>query len=147
MRAENLAFAIVYMLHEASCNRQFIPVADFKDVLGESEVSTLIKMLRSVHIIITEKEFSDVVARAKAALHLTENGIGAYADDFPSSDGDDIIALNPALVDEMKRNYPGQLGYQMVRRFVSGFLGRLETCCKRWFTRRLGQRVVHEVPR
>lgn len=125
LRAEGLAFTIVYMLYEASCNKQFIPIEELGEVLDEHEMSTLIKMLRDIRIIVSRKEYIDAINYVRSVLDLPKDDNSILIPDSLSDDG--IVALNPAIVDEMRKtNGIGDLSYHMVRSFISELLGQLE---------------------
>jgi hypothetical protein len=125
LRADSLAFTIVYMLYEASCNKSFIPTEELRDVVGENEVSTLIKLLRDMKIIVSRKEYCDAIRQVRNALNLPSDEDNILVFDSLSDDG--IIALNPAVIEEMKKkNGHGELSYNMVRRFISDLLGSME---------------------
>jgi hypothetical protein len=125
LRADSLAFTIVYMLYEASCNKRFIPTEELREVVGETEVSTLVKLLRDMRVIVSRKEYCDAIRHVRSALNLSGEDSSILVFDSLSDDG--IIALNPAVIEEMrKKNGYGELSYNMVRRFISDLLGSME---------------------
>lgn len=124
MRAEGLTFTIVYMLYEASCSKQFIPIEELREVLDEAEMSTLIKMLQDIRIIVNRKEYIETIRYVRSMLGLPVDDTSAALDSYSD---DRIVALNPAVVEEMRReNGQGELSYRMVRGFISDLLGQLE---------------------
>ena len=125
MRAEGVTFTIVYMLYEASCNKQFIPMEELREVFDEGEISTLVKLLRDLHIIVSRKEYIETIKHVRSILGFPKEDNAMLVADSLSDDG--IIALNPALIDEMRRrNGVGELSYHMVRSFITELLGSLE---------------------
>nr|MDO8133534.1 hypothetical protein [Candidatus Njordarchaeum guaymaensis] len=125
MRADSLAFTIVYMLYEASCNKKFIPTKELRDVVGEADVSTIVNLLRDMRVIVSRKEYCDTIRQVRCGLNLPGEDNGSLVFDSLSDDG--IIALNPAVVEEMrKKNGHGELSYNMVRHFISDLLGSME---------------------
>ncbi|WXG44471.1 MAG: hypothetical protein WED04_10630 [Promethearchaeati archaeon SRVP18_Atabeyarchaeia-1] len=125
MRAEGLTFTIVYMLYDASCRKQFIPLDELREVFDEGEMSTLIKLLRDLRIIVSRREYIETIKYVKAKLGLPKEDDSVLTCDSLADDG--IIALNPALIDEIGRN-DGKSGssYQMIRSFITDLLGSLE---------------------
>jgi hypothetical protein len=125
LRAEGVAFTIVYMLYEASCNKQFIPMEELREVFDEAEISTLVKLLRDLRIIVSRKEYIEAIKYVRSILGLPKEDNSMLVTDSLSDEG--IIALNPALIDEMRRkNGVGELSYHMVRSFITELLGSLE---------------------
>lgn len=125
MRADSLAFTVTYMLYEASCNKRFIPADELRDVVGETEVSTLVKLLRDMRIIVSGREYCDAVRQVRSALNLTSEDDSSLVLDSLSDDG--IIALNPAVIEEMRqKNGRNGLGYNMVKRFIRDLLSSME---------------------
>jgi hypothetical protein len=113
------------MLYEASCNKRFIPTEELGEVVGETEVSTLIKLLRDMKIIVSRKEYCDAIVQVRNALNLPSDENSILVFDSLSDDG--IIALNPAVIEEMKKkDGHGELSYNMVRHFISDLLGSME---------------------
>jgi hypothetical protein len=113
------------MLYEASCNKRFIPTEELRDVVGEAEVSTLVKLLRDMHVIVSGREYCDTVRQVRSALNLTSEDDSSLVLDSLSDDG--IIALNPAVIEEMRQK-DGRigLGYNMVKHFIRGLLSSME---------------------
>jgi hypothetical protein len=113
------------MLYEASCNKQFIPMEELREVFDEGEISTLVKLLRDLRIIVSRKEYIDAIKYVRSLLGLPKDDSSLLVTDSLSDDG--IIALNPALLDEMRRkNGDGELSYHMVRSFITELLSSLE---------------------
>jgi hypothetical protein len=113
------------MLYEASCNKQFIPMEELREVFDEGEISTLVKLLRDLRIIVSRKEYIDAIKYARSLLGLPKDDSSLLVTDSLSDDG--IIALNPALLDEMRRkNGDAELSYHMVRSFITELLSSLE---------------------
>jgi hypothetical protein len=113
------------MLYEASCNKQFIPIEELREVFDEGEISTLVKLLRDLRIIVSRKEYIDTIKHVRSILGLPKEDNSVLVADSLSDER--IIALNPALVDEMRRkNGVGELSYHMVRSFITELLGSLE---------------------
>jgi len=124
LRADSLAFTIVYMLYEASCNKRFIPTEELKEVVGEAEVATLVKMLRDMRVIVSRKEYCDAIRHVRSILNLPSEDSSILVFDSLSDDG--IIALNPAVIEEMRKKGHGDLSYNIVRRFISDLLSSME---------------------
>jgi hypothetical protein len=112
------------MLYEASCSKQFIPIEELREVLDEAEMSTLIKMLQDIRIIVNRKDYIETIRCVRSMLGLPLEGASEELDSYSD---DRIVALNPAVVEEMRReNGQGELSYHMVRSFISDLLGQLE---------------------
>jgi hypothetical protein len=113
------------MLYEASCKREFIPTDELREVLDEAQMSTLMKILRDIRIVVSRKEYIETMEHTKSVLGLPRDSDSDLAIDSVSDDS--VVALNPAVVEEMrKRNGQGELGYHMVRNFMTELLGQLE---------------------
>jgi hypothetical protein len=125
LRAEGLTFTIVYMLYDASCSKQFIPLDEVKEVFDEGEVTTLVKLLRDLHIIVSRKEYIETIRDVRSRLGLPRDEGGVLTCSSPSDDG--IVALNPALIEDMRRAFgQGEPNYHMIRSFISDLIGSLE---------------------
>ena len=113
------------MLYEASCNKQFIPMEELREVLDEAEMSTLLKMLKDIRIVVTRKEYVETVKQVRSVLGLPRDETSFLVADTIADDS--IVALNPAVVEEMrKENGQGELSYHMVRNYMTDLLGQLE---------------------
>jgi hypothetical protein len=113
------------MLYEASCNKQFIPIEELQEVFDEAQMSTLVKMLQDIHIIVSRKEYIETMKHVRSVLGLPKYDSSLLVAD--SCSDENIVALNPAVVEEMrKQNGQGELSYHMVRNFITELLGQLE---------------------
>jgi hypothetical protein len=113
------------MLYEASCKREFIPTDELREVLDEAQMSTLMKILRDIRIVVSRKEYVEAMKHTKSVLGLPRDESTSLVTDSISDDS--IVALNPAVVEEMrKKNGLGELSYHMVRNFMTELLGQLE---------------------
>jgi hypothetical protein len=113
------------MLYEASANKQFIPMEELREVLDDAEMSTLMKMLRDIRIVVTRKQYIETMRQVKSVLGLPRDESSFLVTDSIANDS--VLALNPAVVEEMrKENGQGELSYHMVRNFMNELLGQLE---------------------
>ena len=112
------------MLYEASCNKQFIPTEELREVLDEAQMSTLLKMLQDIRIVVSRRQYIDAINHVRSVLGLPNDDSVVVMDSI-SDDG--VVALNPAVVEEMRReNGRDELSYHMVRNFITDLLGQLE---------------------
>jgi hypothetical protein len=98
---------------------------ELREALDEAQMSTLMKMLRDTWIVVSRKDYVETTKHTRSVLGLPKDDSCALAMD--SVYDDRIVALNPAVVEEMRKRYGrAELSYHMVRNFMADLLGQLE---------------------